>query len=76
MSKRGTNPESNKYKGIYWAESSKKFKSGIQIRGTVYHCGLWPTALEAVKARDRFIIRMGFDHKLLQVIKPMIKENV
>jgi hypothetical protein len=47
------------FRGVYWHKAKKKYMAGSQLDGKQYYLGLFISAVEAAKARDKFIIERG-----------------
>lgn len=54
----------NKYKGINWHKRDKKWAARIAVNGKRISLGYFVCEIEAVKARDAYIIKNGLTHRL------------
>jgi len=63
--------KSSKFKGVSWDRKTLQFKSSLTFKRITHHCGYASTEISAVKLRDMKILNLGFDKKLLQIIKPI-----
>jgi hypothetical protein len=66
--------KSSKYVGVKWRKYNQKWVSEFIVKGVKYNCGAHDTELEAVKARDLKIIKLGFNIKL-QVFSKIDKDE-
>lgn len=60
----------SEYKGISWVLRDKKWRSTVCYQGITHQCGFYDNELDAVKARDRVIMKLGLEVKL-QIFKPI-----
>jgi hypothetical protein len=61
--------ETTNYKGVNYKTSQRKWVASLGWKGENISCGSWKTEIEAVRARDKVIIRMGLPIHKLQIFK-------
>jgi hypothetical protein len=47
------------FRGVSWHKKTKKYRADIQVEGKRHWLGTFPSAVEAAKARDAFVIKNG-----------------
>lgn len=50
---------SSGFRGVHWDKTKKKYFARLQLNGKRHYLGSFPTAIEAAKARDVFVIKKG-----------------
>ncbi len=55
---------------MQWSRKEQSWKSFIMLNGKKHLCGIFPDQIDAIKARDKAILKYGLPTKL-QIIKPI-----
>jgi hypothetical protein len=57
------------YTGVTWNRQKQVYISRIICKGVIYECGSYFDEIDAVKARDKCIIKNGLGIEKLQILK-------
>ena len=69
-----THRRSSEYKGVNFRVDVQKWRANVMYQGQKVECGFADTERGAAILRDKKIIALGLDQKLLQILKPIKNE--
>ena len=64
----------SKYRGVNWRSDLQKWRANVMYQGQKVDAGFSDTERGAAILRDKKIIALGLDQKLLQILKPIKNE--
>lgn len=66
-----THRRTSEYKGVTWRSDIQKWRASINYKGDKIEAGFSDNERGAAILRDKKIIALGLDQKLLQILKPI-----
>lgn len=69
-----THRKHSPYKGVNFRSDIQKWRANVMYKGQKVECGFSDTERGAAILRDKKIIALGLDQKLLQILKPIKNE--
>lgn len=66
-----THRRESQYRGVNWKSDIQKWRANVMYQGQKIECGFSDTERGAAILRDKKIIALGLDQKLLQILKPI-----
>ena len=69
-----THRRESQYRGVNFRVDIQKWRANVMYQGQKVECGFSDTERGAAILRDKKIIALGIDQKLLQILKPIKNE--
>lgn len=64
-----THRRESQYRGVNWKSDVQKWRANVMYQGQKVDCGISDTDRGAALLRDKKIIALSLDQKLLQILK-------